>query len=108
MAPGDLDTVFFANSGSEAVDTALKIAIAYHRARGDGQRYRLIGRERGYHGVGFGGTAVGGIKGNRKAWGHMLVGVDHLRHTHDLSQMAFSSGQPEWGGPPPAHRENGR
>jgi len=97
LAPGDLDTVFFANSGSEAVDTALKIAIAYHRARGDGQRYRLIGRERGYHGVGFGGTAVGGIKNNRKAWGHMLVGVDHIRHTHDLSQMAFSRGLPEWG-----------
>ncbi len=98
LAPGDLDAVFFANSGSEAVDTALKIALAYHRARGEGQRVRLIGRERGYHGVGFGGTAVGGIKNNRKAWGTMLVGVDHLRHTHDLQHMAFSRGQPEWGG----------
>jgi beta-alanine--pyruvate transaminase len=97
LAPGDLESVFFANSGSEAVDTALKIAIAYHRARGEGQRFRLIGRERGYHGVGFGGTAVGGIKANRKAWAHMLVGVDHLRHTHDLSRMAFSRGQPDWG-----------
>ena len=97
LAPGDLESVFFANSGSEAVDTALKIAIAYHRARGEGQRFRLIGRERGYHGVGFGGTAVGGIKANRKAWAHMLVGVDHLRHTHDLRHMAFSRGQPDWG-----------
>ena len=97
LAPGDLDSVFFANSGSEAVDTALKIAIAYHRARGEGQRVRLIGRERGYHGVGFGGTAVGGIKNNRKAWGSLLAGVDHLRHTHDLKEMAFSRGQPEWG-----------
>ena len=97
LAPGDLDAVFFANSGSEAVDTALKIALAYHRARGEGHRTRLIGRERGYHGVGFGGTSVGGIKNNRKAWGSMLPGVDHLRHTHDLSEMAFSRGQPEWG-----------
>jgi len=97
LAPGDIDSVFFANSGSEAVDTALKIALAYHRARGEGHRVRLIGRERGYHGVGFGGTAVGGIKNNRKAWGMMLPGVDHLRHTHDPKEMAFSRGQPSWG-----------
>ena len=97
IAPGDLDFVFLANSGSEAVDTALKIALAYHRARGEGHRTRLIGRERGYHGVGFGGTAVGGIKNNRKAWGALLPGVDHIRHTSDLKEMAFSRGQPEWG-----------
>ena len=98
LAPGDLDYCLFANSGSEAVDTALKVALAYHRNRGEGSRTRFIGRERGYHGVGFGGTAVGGIKANRKAWAHMLVGVDHLRHTHDLRHMAFSRGQPDWGG----------
>ena len=97
ISPGDLDAVFFANSGSEAVDTALKIALAYHRARGEGHRTRLIGRERGYHGVGFGGTAVGGIKNNRKAWGSLLPGVDHLRHTSDLKEMAFSRGLPDWG-----------
>lgn len=98
LAPADLDHVFFVNSGSEAVDTALKIAIAYHRARGEGQRTRLIGRERGYHGVGFGGISVGGITSNRKVFaGAMLPGVDHLPHTHDLAHNAFSRGQPAWG-----------
>ncbi len=96
MPPG-LDRVFFANSGSEAVDTALKIAIAYHRVRGEGARTRLIGRERGYHGVGFGGISVGGISPNRRLFGPLLAGVDHLPHTHDLSRNAFSRGQPEHG-----------
>jgi beta-alanine--pyruvate transaminase len=95
--PADMGHVFYANSGSEAVDTALKIALAYHRVRGEGQRARLIGRERGYHGVGFGGTAVGGIVNNRKFFGPLLPGVDHLPHTHSLKDMAFSRGQPEWG-----------
>jgi beta-alanine--pyruvate transaminase len=90
----DFDHVFFTNSGSEAVDTALKMAIAYHRARGEGTRQRLIGRERGYHGVGFGGISVGGIVSNRKVFGSLLNGVDHLPHTHDLSKNAFSRGQP--------------
>ena len=97
MLPGDLNHVFFANSGSEAVDTALKIALAYHRANGEASRTRFIGRERGYHGVGFGGTAVGGISANRKQFGNMLGGVDHLPHTHNLAEMAFSKGQPDWG-----------
>ncbi len=97
LLPGDLDRVFFANSGSEAVDTALKIALAYHRVRGEATRTRLIGRERGYHGVGFGGISVGGIAPNRKFFGSLLPGVDHLPHTHNLAQNAFSRGQPEWG-----------
>jgi beta-alanine--pyruvate transaminase len=97
LTPGDLDHVFFANSGSEAVDTALKIAIAYQRLRGEGTRSRLIGRERGYHGVGFGGTSVGGLVNNRKAFGPLLNGVDHLPTTHNLEKNAFSRGQPEWG-----------
>ena len=97
MLPGDLDHVFFANSGSEAVDTALKIALAYHRQRGEGSRTRLIGRERGYHGVGFGGITVGGISPNRKFFGPLLAGADHIAHTHDLGRNAFSRGQPEWG-----------
>jgi beta-alanine--pyruvate transaminase len=97
LLPGDLDHVFFANSGSEAVDTALKIAIAYHRMRGEGQRTRLIGRERGYHGVGFGGISVGGISVNRRLFGSLLPGTDHLPHTHDRAKQAFSRGQPEWG-----------
>jgi beta-alanine--pyruvate transaminase len=97
ILPGDLDHVFFASSGSEAVDTALKIALAYHRARGEGSRTRFIGRERGYHGVGFGGTAVGGIASNRRQFGNMLGGVDHLPHTYDRAEMGFSRGQPEWG-----------
>jgi beta-alanine--pyruvate transaminase len=95
--PGNFDRVFFGNSGSEAVDTALKIAIAYHRARGEGSRQRLIGRERGYHGVGFGGMSVGGIGANRKAFGSLLPGVDHLPHTHNLQHNAFTRGQPQWG-----------
>ena len=97
LFPGDLNRVFFTNSGSEGVDTALKIALAYHRVRGQGTRTRLIGRERGYHGVGFGGISVGGIPGNRKLYGGLLTGVDHLPHTHDLARNAFSRGQPEWG-----------
>src|SRR5258708_34787141 len=97
LAPGKLDHVFFCNSGSEAVDTALKIALAWHRVRGQGERVRLIGRERAYHGVGFGGISVGGIPSNRKMFGAMLAGVDHLPHTHSLEKNAFTRGQPEWG-----------
>lgn len=97
MAPGNLDHAFFVNSGSEAVDTALKIAIAYHRMRGEGQRIRLIGREKGYHGVGFGGISVGGMSPNRKMYGALLPGVDHLPHTHHPEHNAFSRGMPEWG-----------
>jgi beta-alanine--pyruvate transaminase len=97
MAPQGLKKVFFTNSGSESVDTALKIAIAYHRVRGEGARQRLIGREKGYHGVGFGGISVGGMVNNRKFFGAMLPGVDHLRHTLDLEHNAFSRGLPEWG-----------
>jgi beta-alanine--pyruvate transaminase len=97
LLPEGLDHVFFANSGSEAVDTALKIALAYHRVRGDAARTRLIGRERGYHGVGFGGISVGGMVNNRKHFGALLPGVDHLPHTHDLARNAFSRGQPEHG-----------
>lgn len=99
LMPEGLDRIFFTNSGSESVDTSLKIALAYHRARGEGQRTRLIGRERGYHGVGFGGISVGGISPNRKTFsGVLLPGVDHLPHTHDISHNANSRGQPEWGG----------
>jgi len=98
LAPGDLDHVFFTNSGSEAVDTALKIALAYHHARGQGGRTRLIGRERGYHGVGFGGISVGGIVANRRYFGSLLAGVDHLPHTYNREQQAFTRGEPEWGG----------
>src|SRR5690606_5075071 len=90
LAPGDLNRVFFTNSGSEAVETALKIALAWQRARGEPARTRLIGRERGYHGVNFGGNSVGGIVANRKAFGPGLVGVDHLPHTHNLEKNAFS------------------
>lgn len=98
LAPADLNHVFFTNSGSEAVDTALKIALAYHRARGEGGRFRFIGRAKGYHGVGFGGISVGGMVANRKAFAPALLpGVDHLPHTHDLEQMAFSRGMPTWG-----------
>jgi beta-alanine--pyruvate transaminase len=97
LTPQGLNKVFFTNSGSEAVDTALKMAIAYHRARGEGTRTRLIGRERGYHGVNFGGISVGGIVGNRKLFGPMLGGVDHMRHTHDLTRNAFSRGVPAHG-----------
>jgi beta-alanine--pyruvate transaminase len=97
LAPEGMDHVFFTNSGSEAVDTALKIALAYHRARGEGTRRMLIGRERGYHGVGFGGISVGGMVGNRKTFGNMLGSVDHLRHTHDAARNSFTRGQPEHG-----------
>ena len=97
VAPEGMTRVFFTNSGSESVDTALKLAIAYHRMRGEGQRVRLIGREKGYHGVNFGGTAVGGIVGNRKIFGALVAGVDHIRHTHDLEKNAFSRGQPQHG-----------
>jgi len=97
LAPEGLEHVFFVNSGSEAVDTALKIALAYQRARGEGHRNVLIGRERGYHGVGFGGMSVGGIPANRKAFGNMLGRVDHLPHTHNIDHNAFSRGQPAWG-----------
>lgn len=97
MLPTDLNHIFFTNSGSESVDTALKIALAYHRMTGQGTRQRLIGRERGYHGVGFGGISVGGIASNRKYFGSLLTGVDHLPHTHDLERNRFSQGQPQWG-----------
>jgi beta-alanine--pyruvate transaminase len=97
LAPKDLDHVFFTNSGSEAVDTALKIALAYHNVRGEGARTRLIGRERGYHGVGFGGISVGGIVPNRKFFGTLLAGVDHLPATYNREQQAFSKGEPDWG-----------
>ena len=97
IAPEGLNRVFFCNDGSEAVDSALKIALAYHRMRGDGLKMRLIGRERGYHGVGFGGISVGGIAGNRKHFGPTLAGVDHLRHTLDIGKNAFSRGLPEHG-----------
>ncbi len=98
IAPKGLDHVFFTNSGSESVDTALKIALAYHRVRGQGTRTRFIGRERGYHGVGFGGISVGGISPNRKTWSATLLpGVDHLPHTHNLARNAFSRGLPEHG-----------
>jgi beta-alanine--pyruvate transaminase len=97
MLPGDLNHAFYCNSGSEAVDSALKIALAYQRARGEGTRTRLIGRERGYHGVGFGGISVGGMVNNRKWFGAMLPGADHLPHTHDLKRNAFSRGEPQHG-----------
>ena len=97
LAPGDLNRVFFCNSGSEAVDTALKIALAYHNVRGEGSRTRLIGRERGYHGVGFGGISVGGIVNNRKFFGSLLAGVDHLPATYSREHQAFTKGEPQWG-----------
>ena len=97
-APADIDAVFFTNSGSESVDTALKIALAYHHARGEAGRTRLVGRERGYHGVGFGGTSVGGMGNNRKQFGPLLPGVLHLPQTYDHGRQAFSRGQPTWGG----------
>jgi beta-alanine--pyruvate transaminase len=97
LMPGGLEKLFFTNSGSEAVDTALKIALAYHRLRGEGTRTRFIGREKGYHGVGFGGISVGGLPNNRKAFGPLLIGVDHLPHTHNPEKNAFTKGEPEWG-----------
>lgn len=97
ISPEGMDHVFFTNSGSESVETALKMAIAYHRAKGDGSRTRLIGRERGYHGVNFGGISVGGIVNNRKMFGTLLTGVDHICHTHDSERNAFTRGIPEYG-----------
>jgi beta-alanine--pyruvate transaminase len=98
LAPPEFTRIFFTNSGSEAADTALKMAIAYHRARGEATRTRLIGREKGYHGVNFGGTSVGGMPLNRKVFSAVMIpGVDHIRHTHSLADMAFSKGQPTWG-----------
>ncbi|MEJ2275026.1 MAG: aminotransferase class III-fold pyridoxal phosphate-dependent enzyme, partial [Woeseiaceae bacterium] len=98
MAPAGFSHCFFTNSGSESVDTALKIALGYHRARGDGHRTRLIGREKGYHGVNFGGMSVGGMVPNRKAFSATLLpGVDHLRHTLDIERNAFARGLPEHG-----------
>jgi beta-alanine--pyruvate transaminase len=98
LAPADLDHVFFCNSGSESVETALKIALAYHNLRGDAGRIRLIGRERGYHGVGFGGISVGGIVHNRRRFGPLLDGAIHLPHTYNREHQAFTRGEPNWGG----------
>jgi beta-alanine--pyruvate transaminase len=97
MTPEGMDRVFFTNSGSESADTALKIALAYHKARGQGTRVRLVGRERGYHGVGFGGMSVGGIGPNRKQFGALLPYVDHLPHTHGLMENVFARGEPPAG-----------
>lgn len=97
LAPGDLDYVLLANSGSEAVETALKVALAYYQTKGEGSRTRLIGRERGYHGVGFGGTAVGGMVNNRRQFGTLLESVDHLITTYNRAKQAFSIGEPAWG-----------
>ena len=97
LTPAGLNKVFFTNSGSESVETALKMALAYHKVRGEGTRTRLIGRERGYHGVNFGGISVGGMVANRKQFGAMLTGTDHIAHTHDPKRNAFSVGQPEHG-----------
>jgi len=97
LTPEGLDRIFFGNSGSEAVDTALKVAVAYHVSRGEGQRSRFISREKGYHGVNVGGTSVGGIPTNRKSFGALLSGTDHLPHTWDPMEMSFSKGQPTWG-----------
>ena len=97
ISPKGIDHAFFVNSGSEAVDTAMKMVLAYHRIKAEGERIRFIGRERGYHGVGFGGISVGGMSPNRKMFGAMLPGVDHLSHTHNLEHNAFSRGLPSWG-----------
>jgi beta-alanine--pyruvate transaminase len=98
IAPDDLNRVFFTSSGSESVDTALKMAVAYHRLRGEASRTRIIGREKGYHGVGMGGISVGGMVANRKMFAPLMMpGVDHLPHTQNLKEMAFSKGQPTWG-----------
>jgi beta-alanine--pyruvate transaminase len=97
IAPEGLNHVLYTNSGSESVETALKVALAYHRVKGEGSRFRLIGRERGYHGVNFGGISVGGIVTNRKMFGTLLTGVDHLSHTHNLAKNAFTKGEPEHG-----------
>ena len=98
LAPEGMNHVLYTNSGSESVETALKVALAYHRVKGNGSRFRLIGRERGYHGVNFGGISVGGIVSNRKMFGTLLTGVDHLPHTHLPAKNAFTKGQPEHGG----------
>ncbi|MBA3477154.1 MAG: aspartate aminotransferase family protein [Lautropia sp.] len=97
ITPKGMSKVFYTNSGSESVDTALKIALAYHRVRGEGSRVRLIGRERGYHGVGFGGISVGGMGANRKMFGSLITGVDHMPQTWNLKEQAYSRGQPAWG-----------
>ncbi len=97
MAPGDLNYAFFCNSGSEAADSALKIALAYQRVKGQASRTRLIGRERGYHGVNFGGISVGGMVGNRKMFGTMLAGVDHIPHTYNRKEQAYTKGEPDYG-----------
>ena len=97
LAPEGIDSVFFTNSGSESVDTALKMALGYHHARGEGHRTRMIGRQRGYHGSGFGGTSIGGIGNNRKAVGSLLAGTLHFRDSVDLERQSFSRGQPQWG-----------
>jgi len=97
LTPDGLDRVFFGTSGSEAVETALKVALAYHASKGDGQKTKFIGREKGYHGVNFGGVSVGGLTPNRKSFGPLLPGIDHMPHTWSPEDMAFSKGQPEWG-----------
>ena len=97
LTPDGLDRVFFGTSGSEAVETALKVALAYHASKGDGQKTKFIGREKGYHGVNFGGVSVGGLTPNRKSFGPLLPGIDHMPHTWSLEDMAFTKGQPEWG-----------
>ena len=98
LAPEGMNHVLYTNSGSESVETALKVALAYHRVKGNGSRFRLIGRERGYHGVNFGGISVGGIVSNRKMFGTLLTGVDHMPHTHQPGKNSFTKGQPEHGG----------
>ncbi|TBF36801.1 aspartate aminotransferase family protein [Rhizobium leguminosarum] len=98
IAPEGLNHVLYTNSGSESVETALKVALAYHRVKGNGSRFRLIGRERGYHGVNFGGISVGGIVTNRKMFGTLLTGVDHMPHTHQPGKNNFTRGEPEHGG----------
>jgi adenosylmethionine-8-amino-7-oxononanoate aminotransferase len=98
IAPEGMNHVLYTNSGSESVETALKVALAYHRVKGNGSRFRLIGRERGYHGVNFGGISVGGIVSNRKMFGTLLTGVDHMPHTHQPGKNSFTKGEPEHGG----------
>ena len=97
LTPNGLDRIFYGNSGSEAVETAMKVALAYHASKGDGQKTKFVGREKGYHGVNFGGVSVGGLTTNRKSFGPLLPGIDHMPHTWDTEHMAFSKGQPEWG-----------
>lgn len=97
LTPEGLDRIFYGNSGSEAVETAMKVSLAYHASKGEGQRTKFIGREKGYHGVNFGGVSVGGLTPNRKSFGPLLPGIDHMPHTWDVEHMAFSKGQPEWG-----------